>query len=176
MSCIKAELIVETKDKKIVQEANSLLKNFFLLLERHLAKRYVTVKTTSGSDDSGNNQANTFGVNAGSGDSNYGIVVGSGSTAVDICNDYALENKLDLDYSGVTIENTTCESGIIEIAIKRDITNNSGSDVTINEVGLYCHGKTTSYFHCIDRTVLVESVTLQNEQTMKVTYKLKYVA
>jgi len=172
-----AELIVETKDKKIVQEANSLLIQFFQLLKRHLNRGSVAaVKQIDGNVHSGYSSDYTFAVNAPAGNSNYGIVVGSGTTAVDICNDYALENKLDLDYSAVTVESTTCESGIIEIAIKRDITNNTGADVTINEVALYCFGTGDTRIHCIDRTILVEPVTLQNEQTVKMTYKLKYVA
>jgi len=176
MSCIKAELIVETANKIIKQEANSLLKIFFLLLERHLGQRSVTAKKTDGADRTTNNSASTFAVNAGSGNSSYGIVVGSGTTAVDICNDYALENKLELDYSAVTVNATSCGSGVIEVSIYREITNNTGSDVTINEVGLYCLGTDEYQQHCIDRTVLVEPVTLEPEQTMKVTYKLKYVA
>jgi len=176
MSCIKAELIIETKDKKIVQEANSLLIQFFQLLERHLKQSSVTIKTTNGDSSTFAGSTTSFAVNADSGNSNYGIVVGSGTTAVDICNDYALENKLELDYGATTVNATTCGSGIIEVSIYREITNNSGSEVTINEVGLYSAGSGTDRIHCIDRTVLVEPVTLQNEQTMKITYKLKYVA
>jgi len=176
MSCIKAELIVETKDKKIVQEANSLLIQFFQLLERHLKYYDVKVKKIDGANDISYPEKYTFKVAAAAGDSSYGIVVGSGSTAVDICNDYALENKLELDYEATTVNATSCGSGVIEVSIYREITNNTGADVTINEVGLYCWGYQSDRIHCIDRTVLVEPVTLQNEQTMKVTYKLKYVA
>jgi len=172
-----AELIVETKDKKIAQEANSLLIQFFQLLERHLRRgSAVGVKQIDGNVHNGYSSDYTFAVNANSGDNTYGILVGSGSTAVDICNDYALENKLDLDYSAVTVESTTCGNGVIEVAVKRNITNNTGADVSINEVALYCLGTGDTRIHCIDRTILVETVTLQNEQTMKVTYKLKYVA
>ncbi len=176
MSCLKAELIIETANKIIKQEANSLLIQFFQLLYRHFNNATIKVKMTDGTEDNNTPSSFTFRMNAPDGNGSYGIVVGSGSTAVDICNDYALENKLDLDHSAVIVEATTCKSGIIEIAIKRDITNNSGSEVTINEVGLYCYGGGSTKIHCIDRTVLVEPITLQNEQTMKVTYKLKYVA
>jgi len=171
-----AELIVETKDKVIKQEANSLLIQFFQLLERHFRQYYIGSKNVNGEVKTEYNNANTFAINAGSGNNTYGIVVGSGSTAVDICSDYALENKLNLDCSAVTVESTTCGSGVIEIAIKRDIINDTEAEVTINEVGLYCKAGASNSIFCIDRTVLVETVTLQNEQTMKVTYKLKYVA
>ena len=171
-----AELIVETKDKKIVQEANSFLIQFFQLLERHLKRgNAVGVKQIDGNVHSGYSSDYTFAVNAPSGNSNYGIVVGNGTTGVDICNDYALENKLELDYGDTTVNATTCGSGVIEISIQRNITNNTGNNVTINEAALYCFGTGDTRIHCIDRTILVEPVTLQNEQTMKLTYKIKYV-
>jgi len=170
------ELEIEKEGKKIKQEANSFLIQFFELLRRHFDMKAIPVKMVDGTESNYGSSATTFKIDAGENDNSFGIVVGTGSSSVDICNDYALENKIDLNCSAVTIEPTSCESGILEIKIWREFTNNTGSDVEIKEVGLYCAGWWTSYIHCIDRTVLVEPLILADGQTAKFTYKIKYVA
>ncbi|MHA1873140.1 MAG: hypothetical protein ACTSVB_03405 [Candidatus Heimdallarchaeaceae archaeon] len=173
---LSIEIIIEHEGKVYKQKANTLLKQFFQLLERHWKQGYVSVKKVDGEVHNGNNDANTFAIDAEENNNNYGIVIGSGSTAVNKCSDYALENKLNLDCSAVTVNSTTCDSEKIELSAYRSFTNNTGSDVTIREVGLYCVGTSTSYIHCIDRTVLAEPITLQNGKTVKIMYMLRYVA
>jgi len=173
---LSIEIVIEKDEKTYRQKANTLLKQFFQLLERQFRQSSVTVKRVDGTLDSGNYDANTFAINAGENNNDYGIVIGSGSTAVNKCSDYALENKLNLDCSAVTVNSTTCDNEKIELSAYRSFTNNTGSDVTIREVGLYCAGTSTSYIHCIDRTVLSEPITLQNGKTVKIMYMIRYVA
>jgi len=173
---LSIELIVEYEGKVYRQKANTLLKQFFQLLERHMGAKSVTVKKVDGADDTNDCSLYTFRINAGENNNDYGIVIGSGSTAVNKCSDYALENKLNLDCSAVTVNSTTCDSEKIELSAYRSFTNNTGSTVEIKEVGLYCCGRSTSYIHCIDRTVLTEPITLQNGKTVKFMYMIRYVA
>ncbi len=173
---LSIEIIIEKDGKVYRQKANTLLKQFFQLLERHWGQRAVSVKKVNGEMHSGYDDDSTFAINAGENNNNYGIVIGSGSTAVNKCSDYALENKLNLDCSAVTVNSTTCDNEKIELSAYRSFTNNTGSDVTIREVGLYCCGTSTDYIHCIDRTVLSEPITLQNGKTIKIMYMLRYVA
>ena len=76
-----------------------------------------------------------------SGNDSYGIVVGSGSTAVDL-GDFDLASKIphgtgsgQLSYGDTSkyeeISGTTVSEGV-----QRSFDNNSGADITINEIGL----------------------------------------
>ncbi len=170
------ELIVETKDKIIKQKANSFLIQFFQLLERHLGNRKVEVKDINGNLLNNWPSASDLMVETPAGYTDKGIIVGSGTTAVDICNDYKIENMLSLDYGECTVSSTICSSQELRIEITREITNNTGADVEIKEVALYCAGYDIIFSHCIDRTILIEPFVLANGQTAKFKYVIKYVA
>ncbi|MCL7393200.1 MAG: hypothetical protein LZ162_06205 [Thaumarchaeota archaeon] len=79
-------------------------------------------------------------------DSSYGIVVGSGTTPVNL-NSYALASPIShgtgagqLDYDAVTLEDlgldTSVSPPVYRLRISRGFKNLSGGDVNINEVGL----------------------------------------
>lgn len=79
-------------------------------------------------------------------DASYGIVVGSGTTTVDL-NNYALASQIphgsgsgQLDYDAVSISDlgldTSVSPPVYRIRLVRGFKNLSGGDVTINEVGL----------------------------------------
>ncbi|MCD6515275.1 MAG: hypothetical protein J7L07_10165 [Candidatus Odinarchaeota archaeon] len=173
---LSAEIVIEKDGKVYKQKANTLLIQFFKLLERHWAHRNVGVKNIGGNVQTAGPDDYTFELDAIEGNNNLGIVVGSGSTPVDKCSDYALENQLNLDCSAVTVNSTVCDSEKIELSCYRSFTNNTGSTVEIKEVGLYCLGYGTSYSYCIDRTVLASPITLENGKTVKIMYMLRYVA
>ena len=166
------ELTIETKNKIIKQEANSLLKNFFGILTAQMKQNYIPygARDVNGNWKNVNQNAGNFKV--------LGIRIGSGTTAVDICNDYNLEAELsDISYSNLDI-NLYCNENETGITIYQEATNNATSAQNVNETGILVEfwsgaGKYNGY---IDRTVLVETVTLESEQTMKITYKIKYVA
>jgi len=172
MSCLRAELTIETANKIIKQEANSLLKNFFGVLCSQMKFDYIDngVITTDGKTQNVRYDDHNFEI--------VGIRIGSGTTAVDICNDYNLEAELfDISYANLSID-FYCSSNEAGITIYQEATNNASESQSVNEVGLlgkaYAAGILQNCYY--DRTVLVETVTLEPEQTMKITYKLKYVA
>lgn len=80
-------------------------------------------------------------VDAAAGDDTYGIVIGSGSTPIDI-DDYELETKIahgsgagQLDYGVCTIHNFVVEGDVTTLTLKRLYTNKGVSAVSITEVG-----------------------------------------
>jgi hypothetical protein len=115
-------------------------------------------------------------LNAATNISTHGVVVGSGNVAVAIT-DYKLQTQImhgtganQLQYSSVDFPNLyQVSGGTAKTDIRRLFTNASGSDVAINEIGLYCN----TYFSwkfCIERTLF--SQTLADGESLEVTYRL----
>lgn len=155
--------------------ANTLVIAFFKIL---MCKLGTTTVGTENFTDTGNTSRTytgysyetSFEVIAGTGDANYGIVVGTGTNAVAI-DDYALQTKIahggstdQLVYSVTTVDNAVVQlSDQVYILISRTFTNNSGGDITVNEVGLY--GKVISWYACFDRTLSTNIIYDSNSAT-----------
>lgn len=87
-----------------------------------------------------------------------GIVVGTDNTAVAMTN-YALGTLItsgggagQLNYGAVSVSVSSTAGSTRSFTISRLFTNNSGGDITVQEVGLYCFVASSQYF-CIDRTI-----------------------
>lgn len=114
---------------------------------------------------------------------NYGIWIGSGSTAFSI-EDYTLATKITSgNASGMmlyfymsaplTTYDSTAGAEKWTVSLTRVFNNNSGGDVTVAELGLVWYGSfwTSSYF-LMERTVLGSSVTIKNGGQLAVRYTL----
>ena len=125
-------------------KANSLVGNFINLLGYQLSIVGVpNVKDTLGVSRLFSTNL-TFPVNAAVGIDTYGLVVGTGTTAVSIA-DYKLQTQIlhgstsgKLSHGAVTFTPpfNSGSSQIIEVV--RTFNNNSGGDITITEIGLVC--------------------------------------
>lgn len=76
-------------------------------------------------------------------DDTYGIVVGTGNSAVSN-DDSALDTKVaqgagtgNLQYGPMILDDVTVDGNVTTLILKRFMTNASGADITIYEVGLY---------------------------------------
>jgi hypothetical protein len=118
------------------------------------------------------------GYRAANADGSHGILVGSGINAESF-EDYALQTQIvegtgagqlshilseahSMSYAALTLKNT----------LSRYFNNNSGGDVSVNEVALYTLGGAgggTSYW-CTSRDHLASTVTVPNTGQLKVTY------
>ena len=114
--------------------------------------------------------------------STYGIVVGSGSTAV-TANDYALATRIahgtgagQLQYGSHSFTSPVVAVGNVDMIVSRTFTNGSGGDVTVREIGIYCRsyeqGISYLYF-CIVRDVLPSAITLTSGQTLTIQYTFR---
>lgn len=101
-----------------------------------------------------------------SGDNKCYIAVGSGNTAPTV-NDVSLENEITtLRNDGNVINNN--ENGITYTAI---LTNNSSSDITIKEYGLYVY---SGSYKMLTRTVLNNYITLEAGESITITINIAF--
>jgi len=89
-------------------------------------------------------QNGNFGFAAPSTNTNYGILVGTGTTAV-ACSDYKMQTLIangsasgQLNYSATVVIGATNAGTTCSLAVTRAVSNASGADVTIQEIGLMC--------------------------------------
>ena len=166
-------------NSRIENPANSLVKQFLQILKVRFS--YVTL--SSAVRDTGNTLRtytyNTYSlrINAGAGVTTHGIVVGTGTDAVTI-SDYKLQTLIEhgngagqLSYGAVLFDNTdvTVSGSACYYDIKRVLTNNSGGNITVTEVGLY--SVDSAYYYMFDRTLY--SKTINNGAGAIFTYRMQ---
>jgi len=114
--------------------------------------------------------------NAGAGNVNYGIRVGTSSQAVAI-SDYHLIAAIaqgvgagQLQHGAMSYVAPSTVGSTRRFTCSRTFTNGSGADITVNEVGIYACGGTTPYYFCIERSLL--TFTVPNGASRTVTYTI----
>lgn len=167
-------------------KANSLVNAFAGILcagySASLASAGITVQDTGGTNrnlySSSAYQYGTPRMDAGAGVTTYGIVVGSGSSAVTV-SDYQLGTLIahgtgagQLTYGAVELPaNFTISGSDAYFRFSRTLTNGSGGNVTINEIGLYGRTFATTWYFLIDRTL--STVVLADTDAKVITYEFK---
>jgi len=194
---LKAEIIIERYDKKgqllekIKQKSRSFLKQFIQLIEVQTNQASKTITDITGTNRSvGAVDMNLFCVPGGGHGyvdptyrevqtENIGVVVGSGTTAV-TPTDTKLETKIahgtgsgQLVYLGCGLKPVVISGSDAYVDLIRFFENQSGGNVTINEVGIYAIAATQQWGFCICRDVLSSSITVADGQLLKVRYRVK---
>jgi len=160
--------------QRLIQRSDSFLPNFIGMLYSQMDCTYNGGGTSgSGPNTSGTSEAfindysyalyiEGFSTNDRSGDSSYGVQVGTG-TAANSTSTYALASQIangtgsgQLSYGSHSYNWSTGSTSTIVV---RSFSNNSGASITVSEVGLVW--KSNSYFIMI-RDVLSSSVTIAN--------------
>lgn len=181
---MQAFITIETKDKNgqlkfySKKEANSLVRGFIDTLQAQMSD----IAVVAGWTDTGNTNRNTasnvqnFRVNSGAGVVTHGIVVGTGVAAVAIT-DYALGTLIahgvgagQLNYGLTSVGVMATVGTSREFTVARTVTNNSGADITVNEVGIYSY-ITAAWYVCLDRTL--NTFVVGNGLASTVTYTLR---
>ena len=134
--------------------ANSFLTGYHALFFAKLGLAKVAEQDTGNTSRNWNGYAST--IVGPAGNVNYGIVVGTGTNAVDVT-DYALQTRIahgsgggQLQYSATTVAAPTFVGSTAELIFTRLFTNASGSTVTIEELGVY-------YYASIDASISVSN-------------------
>jgi len=124
-------------------------------------------------------------VNAGSNNGNYGIVIGQGTSAPSIIN-YNLSIFIQngagvgqMQYGAVSITsavtNTSTNTGYITVT--RTFTNNSGSSITVSEVGIIAWSGTgtlqTNQYYLITHDLLPTPITVPNGSSISTSYEIQ---
>lgn len=169
------------------KKANSLVQAFIGMLGKQFVSNTpgtsISIKDTGGTNRgygiSTQYYYTAINFDAGAGDDNLGIVVGTDNTAVAIT-DYNLGSKIangagagQLTYSALECPVAyTISGGDAYWDIRRTVTNDSGSDITVEEVGIIAKPySSTSYRFLIDRTL--NSFTIPAGEGKVITYTLK---
>ena len=116
-----------------------------------------------------------FKCNAAGADVDNGLVVGTGTTAV-ATTDYKLVTRIahgngagQLSYEAMNLDTALTVDGTTHrFLIYRQFTNNSGGDITVEEIGLYTD--CGSFDLCIDRSLSTKSIV--NGNTARLTYTI----
>jgi len=157
-------------------DANSLVIAFIKLLAAQFNPYYSqTIIDTSGVSRTVGEDTITFSCNAAVGNVLMGIRVGTGITAVTI-DDNALITPIaeggaatQLNHGAMSFSGVTVDSGNRYFSMQRTLANNSGGDITIEEVALYVRGAPAVYYFMVDRTL--STYIISNTFSADVTYK-----
>lgn len=199
---VQLELVYTVSDKdgnvrhEQVETGHSFLSNFIKMLFCHMMFHHapdtgsvLTLTDTGGTVRTGLQQYaheinSTFmDCNATSAIDDYGILVGTGSTAVDI-DDYALDTKVvegtgsgQMEHGNHSIVNSTHDGSSYSYAgITRTFANNSGGSIVVAEIGLACRNhweSTTNRYFLLLREVLGATVTVLDTEVLTVTIRVK---
>jgi len=111
----------------------------------------------------------------------YGIVVGLDNTAVDIA-DYALASKCangaganEFNYGGPVSFNISSDAASNSVIVTRTFANNSGSDITVKEIGLIVYNS-AGYFLILRDIIANPGLTVVTTEELTVNYKIKAIA
>lgn len=155
--------------------AKSLLKNFIIFMYGQLAANWATQAKDYSNTARTLTAAYTYLLNAAAANAWFGILVGSGITAVSP-NDYYLATAIghgsgagQLYYQAMLFGALTVSGQDSYFTIQRNFNNNSGADITVKEIVLICNTTTGPYYIQLARD-LTGDVVVQNGKTLVVTY------
>jgi hypothetical protein len=121
-------------------------------------------------------------VNGPAGNTNYGIVAGTGTNAVTMT-DYALQTLIahgtgsgQLSYGAVSFGSPTTSGKTRYFEFQRALTNSSGNTITVNEIGVYIYPTSQSYYYMFLRDVLPSGVQVDNGQVLTIKYRVSVTA
>lgn len=168
--------------KRIKRKSRSFVQQWNELVAVQLGfKTDLSIKDTGGADrDIDYNEAN-FKATAAAADDTFGIVVGTGSTAVTIA-DYALDTICaegtgadELNYHACSVGDPSVAGSDCSFTVTRSAINSSGSAITIAEIGLQLLGYDgeVGYYFLAVRDVLAEGVEVPDGGAISVVYTLK---
>jgi hypothetical protein len=180
---LKVYCLVEVKDKgKVIYskkfESHSFVGQWLQLLYGMFGQNSLSFLNNNFPAESIN--VNALQMNAGSGNQNFGIQVGSGTTKS--INDTGLATLIpngnsagQLAYGAMSFISPTINASTNQgnTSISRSFTNNSGGSVTVSEVGVVLRtyaSDRNSYFVFIIHDILSSPITLANGQVLTVTY------
>jgi len=178
--------------KEWTEPAHSLNANFVTFIWALWYASTATVQDTGGTLITINGASGgTMAITAPSGNSSYGIVVGSGASAGSTPSPTAFKlvaqipagtSSGQIEYGAVSLTQPTTSGQITQFTISRSFTNVSGSTLTVTEIGLivYVTGfamtttttgtAVSSDYFLIAYDIPSSEIPVQNGQTLTITY------
>jgi len=164
--------------------SRSFVANFLRVIFTNLSRQSTSNVNTSGGSYS-IAIYDSMAVNDGSNDDSYGILIGSGTSAPNIIDDnlsQVISNGASvgqMQYGAVSVTgavtNTSTNSGYITVT--RTFTNNSGSSITVSEVGLVAWSENqpiqTNQYYLIIHDLLPSPITVPNGSSLSISYEIQ---
>ena len=166
-------VVVRDRQGKVVsrerRKAHSFLEQWNQFIYAHIRSVSApTVHDTGGVARTVAIHDQDFRMNAAANVVAFGIVVGTGNTAVDI-EDFQLETQIingvaagQMQHLICTIDDAVVAAPSCSFVVHRTIVNNSGGVITVLEAGIYMMGGPTPYYFCATRDVLVAPQAVPN--------------
>lgn len=156
-------VVVQDRYGKVIsrecRRARSLLKQWNQLVCVYMSRATISITDTGGVSRSIGADGIGFWMRPSAGDDSYGIIIGTGSTAVAI-DDYAVATKISegagagqMNYLACIVATPVVAAPICSFEVSRSVVNNSGSQITVREAGLYAKLIGTPYYGCMARDV-----------------------
>jgi len=164
--------------------SRSFVIGFLNVIFSGLSEQGITNTNTAGTQYTVSDTDGTI-VNASSNNSNYGIVIGQGTSAPTII-DYSLSIFIQngtgvsqMQYGAVSVTsavtNTSTNTGYITVT--RTFTNNSGSSITVSEVGIIAWSGSgtlqTNQYYLIVHDLLPSPITVPNGSSLSISYEIQ---
>ncbi|MDY6862919.1 MAG: hypothetical protein SV062_08020 [Thermodesulfobacteriota bacterium] len=180
---------VETfdKDKKKIYDrdgkCHSWTKQMAQVLMVQMGNIELTdVKDTGNTERTVRQYSQNFWIEAPATNTDYGVLAGTGTTASTI-SDYVMETLIaegagagQLNYGATTVGAVNSDATSAWFTVSRELTNNSGGDITVTEIGMVARAMGTPYYILIARDKLDSSETITNGTSKTITYTIKCVA
>lgn len=184
---IKGYYTVEVKDKngkllrRLKGRSRSYVRQFIdILYTQFGSKTGVTVKDTGGIDRSCDYRDMNLAVSSAENNSDYGILVGGGTTAVTI-SDYNIESQYahgtganQMYHYAVTFTAPSVSGPVCSFVVQRVIGNQSGATITVREIGIggMFYGDTGTRYALLVRDILASPLSVPDGGAITVTYTL----
>lgn len=185
-------LVKRNAKGEVIEDTGKLLSHSYVLqflqfLEGRGSFREITAKDVTGAQTTlikdGTEIVEEFGhIHAGAGVDTFGIVVGTnaGTTAEDNEN-YKLDTQIahsgtgeagKLNHQAMVINMPAVVGVNVDMDISRAFVNETGSPITVKEIGVYCENEVDNVYHMFMRDVVTDKV-VADAETLTVTYTLR---
>jgi len=178
--------------KEWTEPAHSLNTNFATIIWALWDANSITLVDTGGTAININGASGgAWSVTAASGNTSYGILVGSGASAGSTPSPsaYKLAAQIpqgtssgQIEYGGVSVSSTSTSGQTTSFTISRSFTNVSGATLSVTEIGIAVHmtgfamttvstnSAVTSDYFLISYDIPSSAISVQNGQTLTITY------
>ena len=186
-------LIIRNKKGEIVKDTGLIPSHSYLLqFMQFMYGRFRPISNVNGKDVDGaqthivdTSSLNSNRLDAGVGDDTFGLVVGTNAGSTPEANDnYVLDTKIlntavgeagKLYYQSVTFVAPTANGGNVDFDITRTWLNETGSPITVKEIGMICKNITDTKYHLLLRDVVSDEV-VADGYTLTLVYTLRSTA
>jgi len=179
-------IVIRDKDGKVLKRLSAPSKSFLKRWNEALYMYFAqvsprNVKNTAGASPETATSVPIFTMDAPIADDDWGIVIGTGDTAVDV-DDYALETIIaegvgagQMSYAACSVSLAAVAGDNCDYIVSRAITNDSGDTITVKESGIYFKLWTSggAPYYCGIRDVFETPLELPNGGSVSVNYTIR---